>query len=166
MSRSPFYRKSSKIKVVNQVLSCEVNKVLTPSDYGEYNPKRFSGVIIRDGKARLLVYRSNKINVTGVTSYKEAKEVILRNLPEVKITCLKTVNITAITLIKNPINLQEVRNNDHFSWEPELFPGALFRKGQQTIIFFTSGKVIMTGFKTKTSLKPVFQQFIQQLNDI
>ena len=151
------------LRIVNCVSTFTIDKTLSPADYGNYNPKVFSGYVMKDKRARILIYKSNKINVTGVKSLLEAKTVLLHNFPNIKILKAKVVNLTALALIKKPINFNAVTNNSKYSWEPELFPGALFRESQSVAIFFPSGKVILTGFKNKTKLKTFYREFSRNL---
>ncbi|XP_053206060.1 TATA-box-binding protein-like 1 [Panonychus citri] len=154
---------STEPEVVNVVISCILDKKLNPSDYGEYDPCKFSGIVLRDDKSCLLIYHSTKINITGVKSLLEAEQVIHRNLPDINIISSRIVNITATASILPEINFKDVYNNENFSWEPELFPGIIYRKRKHVATLFRSRKVNLTGFKAVEEIAPFFNEFLKSL---
>jgi transcription initiation factor TFIID TATA-box-binding protein len=127
----------------------------------EYNPKRFSAVImrIRDPKTTALIFRSGKMVVTGAKSEEQARNAarkyarIIQKLEfPVRFTDFKIQNIVGSCDVRFPIRLEGLAyKHSHFAhYEPELFPGLVYRMTQPKIVLliFVSGKVVLTGARS------------------
>ncbi|CAI5718472.1 hypothetical protein KXD40_000153 [Peronospora effusa] len=131
----------------------------------EYNPKRFSAVImrLRDPKTTALIFGSGKIVITGGTSEESCRlaarkftRVIQKlNFPA-KFTEFKVRNVMGTCDIRFPIRLEGLLN-DHArfsSYEPELFPGLIYKlvEPKLTLLIFVSGKIVLCGARDSSHL--------------
>lgn len=127
----------------------------------EYNAKRFSAVTfrIKYPKTTGLFFGSGKMVCTGAKNINESRLSIMKlvNLLESRM-CLKLhvhdfriQNIVASVNMGYAISLEEicVRYGKESSYEPELFPGLIFRKDSCPAVFliFLSGRIVITGAK-------------------
>merc|ERR1712070_350997 len=128
----------------------------------EYNPKRFAAVImrIREPKTTALIFKSGKMVVTGAKSEEQARNAarkyarIIQKLGyPARFTEFKIQNIVASRDVKFPIRLEGLayKHSHYSSYEPELFPGLIYRMVQPKIVLliFVSGKVVLTGGKLR-----------------
>eukprot|EP00011_Vannellida_sp_DIVA3-517-6-12_P003498 CAMPEP_0114606524 /NCGR_PEP_ID=MMETSP0168-20121206/1608_1 /TAXON_ID=95228 ORGANISM="Vannella sp., Strain DIVA3 517/6/12" /NCGR_SAMPLE_ID=MMETSP0168 /ASSEMBLY_ACC=CAM_ASM_000044 /LENGTH=281 /DNA_ID=CAMNT_0001817395 /DNA_START=30 /DNA_END=872 /DNA_ORIENTATION=- len=124
----------------------------------EYEPKRFAAVILRIDapRATALVFPSGKIVCTGPKSERSAQWAlqrfghVLRHKVGINVTLsdFKIQNIVGSFDIQERLNLQDMAAScDNISYEPQLFPGAIYRLHVPKIVFlvFMSGKVVGTG---------------------
>lgn len=144
-------------------VSIKIDRVMEPNEFPEYNPFSFSGYILNHGKVKILIYRSDKINIVGVKSIDEAINILKLVLPEVSIIEMRIVNIVASGTIDFAINLNKIIQYPEFTWEPELFPGIMFRAGKQVAIFFSSRKFNIVGSKSMETLENFYYEFINTL---
>ena len=144
----------------------------------EFNPKRFAAVIIRirDPKTTALIFQSGKMVITGAKSEEKsenaakmyAKMIRKVGFPQVKMQDFKIQNIVGSCDVKFPINLEGL-NTGHgtFStYEPELFPGLIYRMHEPKVVLliFTSGKIVLTGAKTRENIHEAFNKIYMVLN--
>eukprot|EP01084_Bolivina_argentea_P128307 226822_1 len=173
------------VATINATCKLNLKDIVTKSRNSEYNPKRFAAVImrIREPKSTALIFSTGKIVITGAKTEDDAwisarKYIrILQKLDfPAKFTEWKIVNIVACCATGFPIRLDSV---SHFqsqcsSYEPELFPGLIYRMKQPkvVILIFVSGKIIVTGAKTKDEIDeswkliwPILQRFKKHYQD-
>lgn len=136
----------------------------------EYNPKRFAAVImrIRDPKTTALIFSSGKIVVTGAKSEKDssrasrkyAKIVHKLGYDKAKFKEFTVQNIVASCDVHFPVCLEALAysHNNFCSYEPELFPGLIYRmmKPKIVLLIFVSGKVVLTGAKVREDIYEAF----------
>jgi transcription initiation factor TFIID TATA-box-binding protein len=147
----------------------------------EYNKKRFPGVVLRmqDPKIAALVFGSGKVVLTGaksVDSLSKGLEILgnkLRSLnieiPE-KLT-YKIQNIVTSADLGTPINLNKIAvgfNLDRIEYEPEQFPGLVYRleEPKVVVLLFGSGKLIITGGKQPEDAKKAVQKILSDLTNL
>ncbi|TDH73851.1 hypothetical protein CCR75_003847 [Bremia lactucae] len=159
------------VKVMNVVGTVDMKTLLDLKTIAlharnaEYNPKRFSAVImrLRDPKTTALIFGSGKIVITGATSEDSCRlaarkftRVIQKlNFPA-QFTDFKVRNVMATCDTRFPIRLEGLLN-DHArfcSYEPELFPGLIYKlvEPKLTLLIFVSGKIVLCGAKDSSHL--------------
>ena len=133
-------------------------------DHCEYNPKKFPAVIMKmkEPKATALIFKSGKMVCTGAKSEEDSHKAarkfasIIRKLGfNVGFSGFKIENIVASADLKFKISLEGLACNlRSCSYEPESFPGLIFRMGNPKIVLliFYSGKMILTGAKRKEQI--------------
>jgi len=126
----------------------------------EYRPEQFPGLVfrIKRPKTATLIFHSGKMVCTGAKSEKEAIQAVnkvtkelrshgisIANKPEIKIQ-----NIVASAELNGEIDLENVVYKlKKVMYEPEQFPGAVFRMEEPKVVFliFSAGKLVCVGAK-------------------
>jgi transcription initiation factor TFIID TATA-box-binding protein len=126
----------------------------------EYDPDRFPGLIYRlkDPKAATLLFSSGKVVCTGTKSLEQVSVAIgkvikliektgiqIKNEPDIEVQ-----NVVATFDLEHNINLNAIALSlglDRVEYEPEQFPGLVFRMESPKVVLllFGSGKVVCTG---------------------
>lgn len=132
--------------------------------------KRFAAVImrIREPKTTALIFASGKMVVTGAKSEDDSKlasrkyaRIIQKLGFNAKFTDFKIQNIVGSCDIKFPIRLEGLASRHHnfSSYEPELFPGLIYRmiKPKIVLLIFVSGKIVLTGAKVREEIYQAFE---------
>ncbi|GMN42257.1 hypothetical protein TIFTF001_011468 [Ficus carica] len=122
--------------------------------------KRFAAVImrIREPKTTALIFASGKMVCTGAKSETQSKlaarkyaRIIQKLGFPAKFKDFKIQNIVGSCDVKFPIRLEGLAysHGAFSSYEPELFPGLIYRMKQPKIVLliFVSGKIVLTGAK-------------------
>jgi transcription initiation factor TFIID TATA-box-binding protein len=140
----------------------------------EYNAKRFSAVTfrLREPKTTALFFGSGKIVCTGAKTKNDARLALMkyvniirkRTKLDVNVFDFDIQNVVASANVGFPISLEKVCVNyrKESSYEPELFPGLIFRKRHLTVVFliFLSGKLVITGAKDPSEIKAAFNTIV------
>lgn len=126
---------------------------------------------LREPKSTALVFESGKMVVLGakdenqarIAARKYARIVKLCGVAEgVKVDSFKVSNMVAVADCGFPIRLEglALAHKNFSSYEPELFPGLIYRLRQPKITFliFVSGKVVITGAKSQKDLREGFDR--------
>jgi transcription initiation factor TFIID TATA-box-binding protein len=134
----------------------------------ELNKKRFPGAVYRiaDPKIACLIFSSGKIVITGVRNDKALADglaIVLKSLKTAGIAPLKEPRIAITNMVcsynlDRYINLNKLAvtlNVENVEYEPEQFPGLVYRIKEPKIVvlIFSSGKIILTGGKTLDDVK-------------
>ena len=162
-----------KIKIENVVVSATIAEQLNIEvisnilDEAEYEPEQFPGVIYRlkEPKVAILIFRSGKVVCTGAKSPDLAAvafEVLTQRLADAGISVIKNPEITVQNMVAtwdtgHAFDLTAITLSfglDRIEYEPEQFPGVVFRLEDPKIVmlFFGSGKVVCTGAKSVEEL--------------
>jgi transcription initiation factor TFIID TATA-box-binding protein len=175
------------LKIENIVASAKITDSLdlpvlsSKIKEAEYNKKRFPGVVLRmqDPKIAALVFGSGKVVLTGAKSIDSLSKGldILGNqlralnidIPE-KLT-YKIQNIVTSADLGTPINLNKIAvgfNLDRIEYEPEQFPGLVYRleEPKVVVLLFGSGKLIITGGKQPEDAKKAVQKILSDLSNL
>jgi len=151
-------------------LGCQLNlkQITLHARNAEYNPKRFAAVImrIREPKTTALIFSSGKMVCTGAKSEDNARLAarkfarIIQKLDfPAQFKEFKIQNIVGSCDVKFPIRLEllAVRHASYCSYEPELFPGLIYRMidPKVVLLIFVSGKIVLTGAKEKSHIHEV-----------
>ena len=123
---------------------------------------------IRDPKTTALIFASGKMVVTGAKSEDDSKlasrkyaRIIQKLGFNAKFTDFKIQNIVGSCDIKFPIRLEGLASRHHHfsSYEPELFPGLIYRmiKPKIVLLIFVSGKIVLTGAKVREEIYEAFE---------
>lgn len=160
----------------------DLKKIALQTKNTEFNPKRFSAVIMRiqEPKATALIFASGKVVCTGCKSEHDAKlaarkvaKTLKRLEFEATFNEFKVQNIVGSTDVKFPIRLEGLAfaHAAFSSYEPELFPGLIYRMRSPKVVLliFVSGKIVLTGAKSSSdiynsfeNIYPVLMEFKKQ----
>jgi len=147
----------------------------------EYNKKRFPGVVLRmtDPKIAALVFGSGKVVLTGaksVESLNRGLEILGGLLRDLKIDIpdeltYKIQNIVTSADLGTPINLNKIAvgfNLDRIEYEPEQFPGLVYRleEPKVVVLLFGSGKLIITGGKQPEDARGAVRKILSDLSNL
>jgi transcription initiation factor TFIID TATA-box-binding protein len=154
------------IRIQNIVASAALNqrisltKIVEKFPFAEYSPRVFPGLVFRlkKPKTATLIFETGKMVCTGAKSEKEAIQAVnkvtrelkshgiqLEHKPEVTIQ-----NIVASAELNGEIDLENVVYKlKRVMYEPEQFPGAVFRMDDPKVVFliFSAGKLVCVGAK-------------------
>lgn len=167
------------VSTVNLKCPLELRDIALKAKNAEYNPKRFAAVImrIREPKTTALIFASGKMVCTGARSEEDSRKAsrqyakIIQKLGyAVKFAEFKIQNIVGSCDVRFPIRLEGLaaRHSNFCSYEPEMFPGLIYRMGSPKIVLliFVSGKIVLTGakeradiFQAYTKIYPVLLEF-------
>ena len=175
------------LKIENIVASAKVTDYLdlpalaSQIKYAEYNKKRIPGVVIRmqNPKIAALVFGSGKVVLTGaksIESLSEGLEILGNLLRDLQIEIpqkltYKIQNIVTSADLGSGINLNKIAvgfNLDRIEYEPEQFPGLVYRleNPKVVVLLFGSGKLIITGGKEPEDAKKAVQKILNDLKNL
>ena len=164
------------VSTTNLGLALDLKKIALTARNAEYNPKRFSAVIvrIRDPKTTALIFQSGKMVVTGAKTEHDSKlaakkyaRIVKKIGFGVRFLNFKIQNMVSTVDLQFPIRLEGLvcEHAKFCSYEPELFPGLIYRMVSPKIVFlvFVSGKCVLTGAKTRQQLQDAFENMYHVL---
>jgi len=166
------------VATVNLDCRLDLKTIALHARNAEYNPKRFAAVImrIREPKTTALIFASGKMVVTGAKSEQDSRlaskkyaRIIQKLGFNAKFLDFKIQNIVGSCDIKFPIRLEGLASRHHMfsSYEPELFPGLIYRmmKPKIVLLIFVSGKIVLTGAKVREEIYQAFNLIYPVLSD-
>jgi len=114
-------------------------------------------------------YKSGKFLITGTKSIEEASNIaerVVATLKEngvlIEIENIEIQNIVILDYINLKISLEKITAyliDENISYEPEQFPGLIFKDERASFLLFRSGKMILTGVKTLDDAKKHLKTF-------
>ena len=138
----------------------DLNAVVKGYPGVEYRPEQFPGLVFRlkRPKTATLIFNSGKMVCTGAKSEKESRSAVEKVVKElrgqgIQITEKPVVNIQNIVAsaeLGGEIDLESlVYKLSRVMYEPEQFPGAVFRMDEPKVVFliFSAGKLVCVGAK-------------------
>lgn len=159
-------KKPPSIRVQNIVASAALNQrislkmIVEKFPQAEYSPKVFPGLVFRlkKPKTATLIFETGKMVCTGAKSEKEAIQAVNKVTKELKNhgikienkPTIKIQNIVASAELYGEIDLENVVYKlKRVMYEPEQFPGAVFRMEEPKVVFliFSAGKLVCVGAK-------------------
>jgi len=166
------------VSTVNLGCRLDLKQIALHARNAEYNPKRFAAVImrIRDPKTTALIFASGKMVCTGAKS-EDASRLAARKYARIiqklgfpaKFVDFKVQNIVGSCDVKFPLKLERLAtdHSNYCSYEPELFPGLIYRMVQPKIVLliFVSGKIVLTGAKVREEIYEAFENIFPVLTE-
>jgi transcription initiation factor TFIID TATA-box-binding protein len=142
----------------------------------EYNPFKFAAATMRISEPRTtaLAFASGNMVCTGaktealsrLASRKYVRLLQKHDVP-VSFRDFKIQNIVAATYVKRTIKLNELAEayGPYVSYEPDLFPGLVFRTTAPKLVFliFRSGKIVITGAKQRDQITDTYDKLYQNV---
>lgn len=147
-------------------------KIGTHCRNAQYNPKRFAALIMRmrDPKTTALIFKNGKMVITGAKSELDSEQAAkaytraIKNVGNpVKFTDFKIQNMVASCSVNFKIKLEQLYQSDHqkfCDFNPETFPGLIYhlQKPKVCLLIFASGKIVLTGAKTREDINKAFKE--------
>lgn len=166
------------VSTVDMGCRLDLKEIALHARNAEYNPKRFAAVImrIREPKTTALIFASGKMVCTGAKCEQHSKlaarkyaRIIQKLGFPAQFKEFKIQNVVASCDVKFPIRLEGLAfSHGHFSsYEPELFPGLIYRMKQPKIVLliFVSGKIVLTGAKVRDQIYEAFENIYPVLTE-
>ncbi len=138
----------------------DLQKIVEKFPHTEYNPSVFPGLVFRlkKPKTATLIFGTGKMVCTGAKSEKESrravekvvKELRSQDIPIAEKPVVTIQNIVASAALGGEIDLESlVYKLDRIMYEPEQFPGAVYRMTDPQVVFlvFSAGKLVCVGAK-------------------
>lgn len=116
--------------------------------------EHFNADVIKNGLPTLLTFSSGKIIATGCKTLGEARQAVREWYPSSKF--IRIVNMTGLAYFKSKPKIEKLPG---VTYEPELFPAYVWRKGKAVVVYYNSGKLIVTGGKSYKDLLNIFNTF-------
>ena len=147
----------------------------------ELNKKRFPGAVYRiaDPKIACLIFSSGKIVLTGIRNTKALAEglaIVIKSLKKVGIEPLAEPKVVITNMVCSYnlgkyININKLSvtlNLENIEYEPEQFPGLVYRIKEPRIVvlIFSSGKIILTGGRNITDVKKGLDFLEEKLSSV
>jgi len=159
------------VQIQNIVASAALNQTINLKQivqkfpHAEYSPHVFPGLVFRlkKPKTATLIFATGKMVCTGAKSEKEAIQAVnkvtkeLRNhgIPIKNKPAINIQNIVASAELGGEIDLESVVYKlKKVMYEPEQFPGAVFRMDEPKVVFliFSAGKLVCVGAKKEQEI--------------
>jgi transcription initiation factor TFIID TATA-box-binding protein len=174
-----------KIRIENIVASATLGvevpleKIVSKLEGMEYEPEQFPGLVYRlqKPKAAALIFGSGKIVCTGARSIEDVNAVFKKVVSVIRMTGTKVPktfkvqveNIVASAKLDANLNLDTIAFNlENSEYEPEQFPGLVYRMTDPKVAFllFGSGKIVCTGARTVEDVGTAVKKVSKKLKEI
>ena len=173
------------IRVENIVASASLGilvpleKIVSKLEGMEYEPEQFPGLVypLQKPKAAALIFGSGKIVCTGARSIDDVHEVFKKVVSIIKksgtkvpkVFKIQVENIVASAKLDANLNLDTIAFNlENSEYEPEQFPGLVYRMVDPKVAFllFGSGKIVCTGARTVKDVGIAVEKVSKKLKSI
>ena len=159
--------------------SLDLNAIVEILEGSEYNPERFPGLIhrMKEPKTALLLFRSGKANSTGGKILKDVREsvdivadkLLKAGIPVERHPEITVQNIVATCDLGAKLNLNNIATSlgvEHIEYEPEQFPGLVYRlEDPKTVcLLFGTGKMVITGAKNMEEVDHAVESIAEVLS--
>jgi len=158
------------MKIINIVASGDLHQPIPferlpelPDTNYRYNPENYHGAYILLSRGKATIYRSGKYIIYGLaflddidTAYREFLDLLAPIIDPVLASPPEVRNIVGMDDFQTEIPLSRIvvaLQMEHIEYEPEQFPGLIYRGDAGTALLFSSGKVILAGFKDLSSME-------------
>ena len=172
------------IRIQNIVASAALNqkisltKIVEKFPFAEYSPRVFPGLVFRlkKPKTATLIFETGKMVCTGAKSEKEAiqavnkvtRELRSHGIPLANKPVVNIQNIVASAELNGEIDLENVVYKlKRVMYEPEQFPGAVFRMDEPKVVFliFSAGKLVCVGAKKEQDVYEAVNKLQKMLEE-
>ena len=172
------------VSTANLCVKLNLREIALQSKNAEYNPKRFSAVImkIKDPKTTGLIFSTGRIVCLGAKNEEESRRAcrkIAKIIKSVGYPILfkeyEIQNIVGSADVKHQLSLINLymhlikrtlyKGKNCVAYEPEQFPGLIYRMIEPNIVLliFSSGKIVLTGGKKKDDIYNGFKKIFPLL---
>ncbi|KAA0003446.1 MAG: TATA-box-binding protein [Thermoplasmata archaeon] len=171
------------IKIQNMVASTviakelDLDKIASSLKNTKYNPDQFPGLVyhIEKPKVAFLLFKSGRVICTGAKNIDAINAAMEKLYPEMKKLGFDVVkpevniqNIVASVDLHAKLNLLELSfafGLENIEYEPEIFPGMVYRLDEPNVVFlfFGSGKIVCTGAKKEEDIERAVEVITEEL---
>jgi transcription initiation factor TFIID TATA-box-binding protein len=143
--------------------SLDLSAVASILEGSQYDPKRFPGLVYRmkEPKTALLLFGSGKVICTGgktLNDVRESVDIVADKLLKAGIPVERHPEITVQNIVAtcdlgagiNLVNIVMALSLEEVEYEPEQFPGLVYRleNPKAVCLLFGTGKMVITGART------------------
>ena len=174
----------AEITVVNVVASASIGKELMLQDIAfqlegaGYDQDRFPGLIykLKEPKTAVLIFRSGKVVCTGARSIPDVPVAINKVVDKLRVLKMPVKdepdiviqNIVATTNLESTLNLIQIAMSlgfENVEYEPEAFPGLVYRMDDPKVVLllFGSGKMVCVGAREVNDIKNAVRNIKHEL---
>uniref|UniRef100_A0A7E4VFR1 TATA-box-binding protein n=1 Tax=Panagrellus redivivus TaxID=6233 RepID=A0A7E4VFR1_PANRE len=171
---------SLEYKIVNVVATCDLGVRINLANYArtnvasvQYNPDVFRAAITRlkDPSSTILVFHTGRLVITGAKTCDTARSQADRMKRLLKIrkapmsfkvqnivttaSCHKSINLVALYAQIVTHAQDKIKS---VTYEVEIFSGLQIKLNQGCIIVFSSGKIIVTGFTSRSLINECYDE--------
>ena len=158
------------MKIINIVTSGDLHQLISferlpdlPNANYKYNPDVYHGAYILLSRGKATIYRSGKYIIYGLASLDDVDKSYREFLT--LISPIIDPSLAVAPEIRNVVGMDDFQieiplsrlvvalRMEQVEYEPEQFPGLIYRGDAGTALIFSSGKVILTGFKDPDSME-------------
>lgn len=171
------------IKIQNMVASTviakhlDLDKIHEHLDDTKYNPDQFPGLVyhIAVPKIAFLLFKSGRVICTGAKNIEDIQSAVDQLYPRLKKLGFEVIkpeiqvqNIVASVDLHVKLNLLELSlalGLENIEYEPEIFPGMVYRLEDPNVVFlfFGSGKIVCTGAKRERDVERAVDVITEEL---
>jgi len=162
----------------------ELDAIVKAFPWTEWRPEVFPGLVFRleRPKTCTLLFKTGRMVCTGAKSEREAGKAVLKVVRQLKKAGIITTprvkpemsiqNIVASGSLGSPVDLeglcQRARVGESVMYEPEQFPGAIYRMESPSIVFliFSVGKIVCVGAKKKKEVYEAVETLRRRLEEM
>ena len=145
--------------IVNVVSLWDIGSVIIIVDNSKRR-KRFNAEVIRKPEGVFLVFASGKVTATGFKNVSVAGVRLQEIYPDKTVQFLKVVNITAHSFVPYTFNTKlMIDTYSDTTYEPEIYPAVYIKIDKVTLIYYTTGSLIITGAKEIDQIEPTLSEF-------
>jgi len=176
------------IRIQNVVASAackqtlDLDVIVKAFPHVEYRPAVFPGLAFRLKKPKTctLIFKTGRMVCTGAKSVREARRAIMKVARELRVAGIiitgkpeiKIQNIVASGSLGGPVDLeglcQQARVGGNLMYEPEQFPGAMYRMESPRVVFliFSAGKIVCVGTKKEEEVYEAVEKLQLRLKEM
>ncbi|XP_015793984.1 TATA box-binding protein-like protein 1 [Tetranychus urticae] len=152
--------------VVNIVSLWDIGKLTVIID-NTRRKKRYNAQVIRKGGGVFLVFASGKVVATGFKSVALPGSLLQEIYPEKDVIFKRVINITAHSFLPYGFNTTAlIERYQDTTYEPEIYPAVYIRLHDVTLIYYTTGSIIVTGAKEKHHIDLALSEFCSRTASI
>jgi transcription initiation factor TFIID TATA-box-binding protein len=161
--RESTYRIENIVATIDLGVGLDLDTIARSAPASEYNPDQFPGLIIRlPTRAALLLFKTGEVVIAGAKSERELKRAvselrrILRSVgasdpPRLEV---KVQNVVASCDMHAEVDIEKAALTlDNTLYDPEQFPGLIYKVGKTTFLIFRTGRCVCAGVKSEDELR-------------
>ncbi|WP_254832857.1 TATA-box-binding protein [Haloglomus salinum] len=176
----------SELKIVSIVATGKINREFEleaiandiDSHSCSYSKKDSPGLYIKfyEDSPTITIYRTGSCNIRGATSEEELyknKSILEDRLSDLgireEVSEFTITNIVFTSDLEQDLDLNKLAIKlglEDVEYEPEQFPGLVYRLDQGVILIFSSGKLVLTGFTNAESATKALSTLSANLTNV
>jgi len=152
--------------IVDHDMKLDKQDLSTKIENAHVAKKSFPALICKDGTnsvATMLLFESAKFVLTGVKNVAAGirfiswmRESLVNALVPVIDVEYRVVNIVGTGMLDADIDLDKIIITlDMSQYEPEVFPGLIYKTKEATFLLFKNGKFVFTGVKEESHINDI-----------